>query len=91
MLHRFGYLKQALAILLVFIGSKIFVADLFCWAKFPAELSLGITFALLAARSVLLAVAHGRLNGRGPRRALINRRFGGRAERLGRLMTPVAS
>ena len=35
-LHRFAYLKQALAILLVFIGSKIFVADLVGWSKFPA-------------------------------------------------------
>ncbi|ODN70589.1 TerC family protein [Methylobrevis pamukkalensis] len=48
-LHRFAYLKQALAILLVFIGSKIFVADLLGWQKFPAEWSLGITFAILAA------------------------------------------
>ncbi|HEX2525260.1 MAG TPA: TerC family protein [Geminicoccus sp.] len=48
-LHRFSYLKQALAVLLVFIGSKIFVADLFGWSKFPAEWSLGITFAILAA------------------------------------------
>lgn len=48
-LHRFVYLKQALAILLVFIGSKIFVADLLGWEKFPAEWSLGITFAILAA------------------------------------------
>ena len=48
-LHRFAYLKQALAILLVFIGSKIFVADLLGWTKFPAEWSLGITFAILAA------------------------------------------
>jgi tellurite resistance protein TerC len=48
-LHRFAYLKQALAILLVFIGSKIFVADLFGWTKFPAEWSLGATFAILAA------------------------------------------
>ncbi|MGA0596861.1 TerC family protein [Enterovirga sp. CN4-39] len=47
-LHRFAYLKQALAILLVFIGSKIFVADLLGWTKFPAEWSLGITFAILA-------------------------------------------
>jgi tellurite resistance protein TerC len=46
-LHRFAYLKQALAILLIFIGSKIFVADLFGWTKFPAEWSLGITFAIL--------------------------------------------
>lgn len=48
-LHRFAYLKQALAVLLVFIGSKIFLADLFGWEKFPASWSLGITFAILAA------------------------------------------
>ena len=48
-LHRFAYLKQALAILLVFIGSKIFVSDLMGWEKFPADWSLGITFVILAA------------------------------------------
>jgi tellurite resistance protein TerC len=48
-LHRFHYLKYALAILLVFIGSKIFIADAFGWAKFPASWSLSITFAILAA------------------------------------------
>ena len=48
-LHRFHYLKYALAILLVFIGSKIFVADAMAWEKFPASWSLGITFAILAA------------------------------------------
>ncbi len=48
-LHRFHYLKYALAILLIFIGSKIFVADLFGWAKFPANWSLAVTFAILAA------------------------------------------
>ena len=47
-LHRFAYLKHALSILLIFIGSKIFVADLMGWQKFPAEWSLGITFAILA-------------------------------------------
>jgi tellurite resistance protein TerC len=47
-LHRFHYLKYALAILLVFIGSKIFVADAMGWEKFPASWSLGITFAILA-------------------------------------------
>ena len=46
-LHRFAYLKQALAILLVFIGSKVFVADAFGWAKFPASWSLAVTFAIL--------------------------------------------
>lgn len=47
-IHRFAYLKHALAVLLVFIGSKIFVADLFGWTKFPPEWSLGVTFAILA-------------------------------------------
>ena len=47
-LHRFAYLKQALAILLIFIGSKIFVADLFGWTKFPASWTLGVTFVILA-------------------------------------------
>ena len=35
--------------LLIFIGSKIFVADLFGLAKFPPSVSLTITFAILAA------------------------------------------
>jgi tellurite resistance protein TerC len=48
-IHRFAYLKQALAILLVFIGSKIFIADGLGLTKFPAELSLAITIAILAA------------------------------------------
>jgi tellurite resistance protein TerC len=48
-IHRFAYLKQALAILLVFIGSKIFLADLFGLEKFPPAVSLGVTFAILAA------------------------------------------
>jgi tellurite resistance protein TerC len=51
MIARFKYLKVALSILLIFIGSKIFVADIF-WpetSKFPAVWSLGITFGILAA------------------------------------------
>ncbi len=48
-IHRFHYLKYALSLLLVFIGSKIFVADLMGWEKFPADWSLGMTFAILAA------------------------------------------
>jgi tellurite resistance protein TerC len=48
-IHRFHYLKYALAVLLVFIGSKIFVADLMGWEKFPAAWSLGTTFAILGA------------------------------------------
>jgi tellurite resistance protein TerC len=49
MVHRFHYLKYALAVLLVFIGSKIFVADAFGLAKIPPLVSLGVTFAILAA------------------------------------------
>jgi tellurite resistance protein TerC len=49
MVHRFHYLKYALAVLLVFIGSKIFVADALGLAKIPPAASLGITFAILAA------------------------------------------
>ena len=49
MVHRFHYLKYALSLLLVFIGSKIFVADLLGLEKFPPSWSLGITFAILAA------------------------------------------
>ncbi len=48
-LHRFAYLKYALSLLLVFIGSKVFVADAMGWEKFPPEWSLGVTFAILAA------------------------------------------
>jgi len=50
MVHRFHYLKYALAAVLVFIGAKIFVSDfLLGGAKFPPVLSLGVTFALIAA------------------------------------------
>ncbi len=48
MIHRFHYLKYALALVLVFIGSKIFVADfLLGGGKFPPVLSLAVTFALI--------------------------------------------
>lgn len=46
-LHRFAYLKYALSVLLIFIGSKIFIADALGWEKFPPEWSLGITFVIL--------------------------------------------
>jgi tellurite resistance protein TerC len=49
MVHRFHYLKYALALVLVFIGSKIFVADFVLGGdKFPPVLSLGVTFGLIA-------------------------------------------
>jgi tellurite resistance protein TerC len=50
MVERFGYLKYALAAVLVFIGAKIFVADfLLGGAKFPPVLSLAVTFGLIGA------------------------------------------
>jgi tellurite resistance protein TerC len=50
MVHRFHYLKYALAAVLVFIGAKIFVSDFVMdGAKFPPLLSLGVTIALIAA------------------------------------------
>ncbi|HKY80550.1 MAG TPA: TerC family protein [Sphingobium sp.] len=50
MVHRFHYLKYALAVILVYIGAKIFVADfLLDGGKFPPALSLGVTFALIGA------------------------------------------
>ena len=50
MVHRFHYLKYALALVLVFIGSKIFVADfLLGGEKFPPVLSLAVTLSLILA------------------------------------------
>jgi len=49
MIHRFTYLKPALAVVLLFIGGKIFVADMLGIEKVPAALSLGVTFAIIAA------------------------------------------
>lgn len=48
-IHRFHYLKYALSAVLVFIGSKVFIADLLDMPKFPASISLGVTLGLLAA------------------------------------------
>jgi tellurite resistance protein TerC len=46
-IHRFKYLKVSLALILIFIGSKIFVADIIGMEKFPASISLGVTLTLL--------------------------------------------
>lgn len=49
MVHRFHYLKYALALVLVFIGGKILVAEFVLGgAKFPPLVSLGVTVALIA-------------------------------------------
>jgi len=45
LMHRFVYLKYALALVLVFIGCKIFYHGMV--GKVPALLSLGVTFGLL--------------------------------------------
>lgn len=48
LIHRFAYLKYALAAVLVFVGSKIFVANMLGIAKIPPAVSLGVTVAILA-------------------------------------------
>jgi tellurite resistance protein TerC len=47
-IDRFYYLKYALAAVLIFIGSKIFIADAFNLGKIPPMLSLVITLTILA-------------------------------------------
>jgi tellurite resistance protein TerC len=46
MIHRFHYLKYALALVLVFIGTKIFLVGLI--GKMPAWISLSVTVGLIA-------------------------------------------
>jgi len=47
MVHRFHYLKYALALVLIFIGLKIFLGHLVFDGKVPTSLSLGVTLVLL--------------------------------------------
>jgi tellurite resistance protein TerC len=47
LIERFAYLKYALAILLIFIGSKIFMADVLGLEKIPPSFSLTVTFGIL--------------------------------------------
>lgn len=50
MMARFEYLKYALAAVLIFVGSKVFLNDfVFEGEKFPPAISLGVTFGLLFA------------------------------------------
>jgi tellurite resistance protein TerC len=46
MIHRFTYLKYALALVLVFIGAKIFLVGFV--GKIPPSISLTVTFGLIA-------------------------------------------
>lgn len=45
--NRFKYLKFALALVLIFIGSKVFVAEWLNMTKFPAIISISVTIGLL--------------------------------------------
>lgn len=45
---KFRYLKYSLALILMFIGSKVYIVEFFSIEKFPASLSLGITVALIS-------------------------------------------
>ncbi len=47
-IDRFYYLKYALAAVLIFIGSKIFIAEALNLGKIPPILSFTITFTILA-------------------------------------------
>lgn len=53
MLHRFVYLKTALSLVLIFIGGKVFAAELLGIEKVPPALSLGVTMAILIGGVVL--------------------------------------
>lgn len=45
MIHRFAYLKYALSLVLIFIGCKIFYAQV--WGKLDPAISLSVTFILI--------------------------------------------
>lgn len=47
MIERFAYLKYALALVLIFIGSKVFITPLLGLEKFPASVSLSVTLGIL--------------------------------------------
>nr|WP_227494061.1 TerC family protein [Ramlibacter pallidus] len=67
MIHRFTYLKYALALVLVFIGGKIFLVNI--TGKLPPAISLGVTFGLIAG-GVLLSLWKTRDRGPGTGRSL---------------------
>lgn len=47
MIERFAYLKYAISVVLIFIGSKVFLVPILGLEKFPASISLGVTLGLL--------------------------------------------
>lgn len=46
-IRQFAYLKQSLALVLIFIGSKIYIKDFLGLEKFPANVSLTVTIGLI--------------------------------------------
>jgi tellurite resistance protein TerC len=46
-IRKFAYLKQSLALVLIFIGSKIYIKDFLGLEKFPSSISLSITIGLI--------------------------------------------
>lgn len=48
-ISKFHYLKYALSVVLIFIGSKIFVSEMLHLVKIPPAVSLSVTLAILAA------------------------------------------
>jgi tellurite resistance protein TerC len=69
MIHRFKYLKVALALVLVFIGAKIFLVGFI--GKMPPAISLGVTFGLLLG-GVLYSLYKTRANARSePQRSFV--------------------
>jgi tellurite resistance protein TerC len=53
MITRFVYLKYALSVVLIFIGSKIFLTDMLGLTKFPPLLSLSVTVGILVSGIIL--------------------------------------
>jgi tellurite resistance protein TerC len=66
MIHRFRYLKTALALVLVFIGGKIFLVNIV--GKIPPAFSLSVTLGLLAA-GILVSLWRTAREPNGPDRA----------------------
>ena len=64
MVHRFKYLKYALALVLVFIGTKIFLVGII--GKTPPVISLSVTFGLIAG-GVLYSLWKTRTDPAGPK------------------------
>ncbi len=63
MVHRFHYLKYALALVLIYVGGKIVVQQLI--GKIPPEISLGVTAALLIG-GILVSLVMTRKVGKSP-------------------------